>query len=131
RVAPGAAIVLMLAFAPFAWRAMDQRAEHQREQTERLARYIHAGDTDAIELAPADALSYPLRDRLRRLLDAPDVRRILGDEAGTRAAPSAFVENVRVVNTALAGNAIWILPLTSMLGLLLLTAPRRRAAAYV
>jgi hypothetical protein len=34
---------------------------------------------------------------------------------------------VRVVNAALASKASWILPLTTMLGLLILTNPRRRA----
>jgi hypothetical protein len=127
RIVMVAAIVLSLAFAPFAWNAMNQRADNQRAQTAQLIRYIHAGDAGAIEQAPADFLPYPQRDRLRRLLDAPDVRRILGDEVGTRAAPSAFVDNVRVVNAALASKAIWILPLTTMLGLLILTNPRRRA----
>jgi hypothetical protein len=92
-------------------------------------RYIHAGDTDAIELSQADNLPYPLRDRLRHLLDAADVRQILGDEVGARGVPSVFVENVRTANAALAGNAIWILPLATMLGLLILTAPRRNAPA--
>jgi hypothetical protein len=125
----GAAIVFILAFAPFAWNAMNLRADHQRAQTGRLAAYIQAGDTGAIEHAPADALPYPQRDRLRRLLDAPDVRRILGDEVGTRAAPSGFVENVRAVNAALANNAIWTLPLAAMLGLLVLATPRRQLRA--
>jgi len=105
---------------------LNQRADNQRAQTALLIRYIHAGDAGAIEHAPADALPYPQRDRLRHLLDARDVRRILGDEAGTRAAPSVFVENVRIVNARLASNALWILPVTTMLGLLILTAPRRR-----
>ena len=126
RIVMGGAIVLSLAFAPFAWNAMNLRADHQREQTTRLVNYIHGGDTGAIEHAPADTLPYPQRDRLRHLLDASDVRRILGDEAGTRAAPSVFVENVRIVNARLASNALWILPVTTMLGLLILTAPRRR-----
>jgi hypothetical protein len=106
RIVMGVAIILCLAFAPFAWNAMNERADHQRAQTGRLSVYIRAGDTGAIEQAPADALAYPERDRLRRLLDAPDVRRILGDEVGTRAAPSGFVENVRAVNATLASNAI-------------------------
>jgi hypothetical protein len=108
---------------------MIERADHQRAQTSLLAQYIHAGDVGAIEHAPADALPYPQRDRLRRLLDAPDVRRILGDEVGTRAAPSEFVENVRAVNAVLASKAIWILPLATVLGMLILTATRRRVPA--
>ena len=127
RVVLAATIVLSLAFAPFAWNAMNLRAQHQRVQTVHLAEYIHSSDTGAIENAPEDALPYPQRDRLRHLLDAPDVRRILGDEAGTRAAPSVFVEGVRVVNASVAKNAIWILPLATMLGLLILTAPRQRS----
>ena len=129
RIVMGATIALSLAFAPFAWHAMNLRAEHQRAQTVRLVRYVHAGDIGAIENAPAEELPYPQRDRLRHLLDAPDVRRILGDEAGTRAAPRVFVEKVRAVNAALARNAIWILPLATILGLLILTAPRRRVPA--
>ncbi len=129
RVVLGAAIVLILAFSPFAWHAMTERADHQRAQTGLLAQYIRAGDSGAIEQAPPDALPYPQRDRLRRLLDAPDVRRILGDEVGTRATPSVFVENVRAVNAALASSAIWILPISTMLGLLILTNRRRPAPA--
>ena len=124
-----ATIGLSLAFAPFAWHALNQRADNQRAQTALLIRYIHAGDAGAIEHAPADALPYPQRDRLRHLLDAPDVRRILGDEVGTRAAPSVFVENVRAVNATLARHAIWILPLATLLGLLILVTPRRRVPA--
>jgi hypothetical protein len=126
RVVMAASIVLTLAFVPFAWHAMNARADHQREQAGRLVRYIHAGDTAAIENAPADALPYPLRDRLRRLLDAADVRQILGDEVGARKAPSVLVDNARAVNTVLAGHALWILPLATMLGLLIVTAPCRR-----
>jgi len=120
-------IVLSLAFAPFAWNAMNLRADHQRAQAARLVQYIHAGDAGAIENAPVEELPYPQRDRLRNLLDSPDVRRILGDEVGTRATPSVFVENVRAVNATLAGNAIWILPLTTMIGLFVLMTACRRA----
>ena len=130
RAVIAAAITLTLAFAPFAWQAMNQRAQHQREQTGRLVRYIHAGDVGAIELAPADTLPYPQRDRLRDLVDADDVRRILGDQVGLRVAPSAFVEKVRFFNGILAGNALWLLPLSTTLGLLILTAPRRRSPAF-
>jgi hypothetical protein len=125
RIVMGATIVLILAFSPFAWRAMNLRADHQRVQAGQLVRYIHAGDAGAIEHAPADSLPYPQRERLRQLLDAPDVRRILGDKVGTRAAPSVFVGNVRIVNAALANNAIWILPLAIMLALLILRTSRR------
>lgn len=129
RIVMVATIVLSLAFAPFAWNAMNQRADNQRAQSGRLVAYIHGGDPGAIEHAPADALPYPERDRLRRLLDAPDVRRILGDEVGTRAAPSVFVENARAINATLARHAIWILPLATVLGFLLLTANRRHLPA--
>lgn len=127
RITTIATIVATLAVSPFAWHWMNVRADNQREQTDRLVRYVRGGDTLAIEDADDDVLPYLERGRLRQLLDAADVRLILGDKVGTRPAPSAFVGNVREFNAALVRNAIWLLPLSLGFGLLTLVSARRSA----
>lgn len=128
RAAVIAAAISMLALSPFAWHWMQVRADNQRGQTDMLVRYIHDGDARAIEEAPAVELPYPDRARLRSLVDAPDVRLILGDAVGTRPAPSPFVENVRNVNAVLARNGSWLLPLALAIGSLILARARWRPA---
>jgi hypothetical protein len=125
RAAMAGTLLLTLAFAPFAWHWMNVRADNERIQAQRLASYIHDDNAHALDDAPAQELPYPSRQRLRQLVDAADVRLILGDRVGTRAVPSRFVQAVRTINAVLAGNGYWLLPLGVAIGLLLVAAALR------
>ena len=129
RGAMAATIVAALAFAPYAWHWMDVRADNEREQTQRLIRYIHEGDIAAIAAAPVDKLPYPSPERLRHLIDAADVRFVLGDRAGTRTMPSAFVEQARNFDAILVRYGDWLLPMSILAGLLTLANAHRVARA--
>lgn len=123
------AIVLVLAFAPFAWHWTNAHAADERVQTQRLIRYIRGNDTDAIVAAPANELPYPVRDRLLALIDAKDVRYLLGDRVGTRPTAAPLVEKARAFDATLIRNGIWLLPLLLIAGLLILVRPARKSSA--
>jgi hypothetical protein len=122
-----AAVVASLAFLPFAWHWTRVRAADERAQVVRLERYIRHGDSAAIAEADGNHLAHPSRERLRELVDAPDVQRILGDRVGTRPEPSAWVREQRALRAALLRHGGWLLPLILALGLLVLARVWRPA----
>lgn len=124
-------IATAIVFAPFAWRWMDRHAQDEREQTVRLIRYIGNGDTAAIADAVPASLPYPSRERLRSLIDAQDVRFILGDRIGTRPAPAVFVERVRRFNSMLTQYGAGLMFLALLGGLSLLVRAWRRESLRV
>lgn len=121
--------VAALACSPIAWHWMTWRAGNEAEAALRIERHIRHGDRAAFAQVPQDVLPYPDRGRLMALLDAPDVRYILGDRLGTRPAPAAFVAATRRIDATLAHNAGWLLALAIGSGLLILMPLWRREAA--
>ncbi|HEX6833583.1 MAG TPA: hypothetical protein VF132_08615, partial [Rudaea sp.] len=124
-LALAAAFAMGVGFAPLAWRYTQWRADNERAQTQRVSRYVRDGDIAAITQAPQDELPYPSRERLRVLIDAADVREILGDRVGTRAAPAPFVADARRFDAALVRNQWWWLPLFVLCGVLAWILPGR------
>ncbi len=119
-------IIAALACSPIAWHWMTRRAGHEAEAALRIERHIRHGDRAAFAQVPQEILPYPDRDRLQLLLDAPDVRHILGDRLGTRPGPSALVAATRRINARLSRNADWLLALAIGSGLLILMPLWRR-----
>lgn len=122
-------IVTALACSPIAWHWMTWRAGNEAEAALRIERHIRHGDRAAYAQGAQDVLPYPDRGRLMTLLDAPDVRYILGDRLGTRPAPAVFVAATRRFTAALSRNAYWLLALVIGSGLLILMPLWRREAA--
>ncbi len=121
-------IVAALAGSPIAWHWMTWRAGNEAEAALRIERHINHGDHGAFTHVAQEILPYPDRNRLMALLDAPDVRYILGDRLGTRPAPSAFVAATRHFTAALSRYACWLLALAIGSGLLILMPMWRREA---
>lgn len=124
-----AVIIVTVALSPMAWHWLNVRADHEREQTQILTRYIHDGDVQAIQNASMEHLPYPIRERLQHLADAEDVRWILGDKIGTRLAPAPFVAGARSFNALLVRHVAWLLPLLVLIGFLSLSGAWRCVTA--
>lgn len=122
-------IVAALACSPIAWHWLTWRAGNEAEAALRIERHIRHGDRAAFAQVAQEILPYPDRSRLMVLLDAPDVRYILGDRLGTRPAPAAFVADTRRFTATLSRNAYWLLALVIGSGLLILMPLWRREAA--
>lgn len=113
-------ILASISLSPMAWHWAQVRADSQREQTQLVARYVHDADTAGFDDAPEGNVPYPVRARLRTLIDAPDVRWILGDQIGTRPVAAPFVVFVRALNAVLQRFAIWLLLLAFVSAALIL-----------
>ncbi len=121
-----ASIVAALLLAPFAWHWTRVRADAQHDQAQRLERYIRAGERSALAGAAGGELAYPQRERLLALVDASDVRFVLGDRVGTRPEPAPLVRAQRALVAAMTAHGAWLLPLIcTFAGLLLWRAHRR------
>jgi len=121
-----AAVVLLAAPLPvalYAWQV-------QRWDAAQATTAIH-GDASALERSDASLLPFPDRDYLKAHLADARVQQILGDRIGTRDAAPRFVLASRRVESWLATQAPWLMPLALAIGAALVGLAFRPAARAV